>query len=222
MKIPSFLLCLSLSLRRFSGFFVQHETYCDTGSRSRHGLTRCFAIQHRQHDGTSRRDLLTQATGLALSFFLLGQTSILPAYATDIDEKEQLTFVMTGANSGIGFEACKRLSALGHRIVLACRTKEKAVDAMQRLGGGSNLVAAECNLASLASIAAFCNDLPSLLGEGKKIDRLCLNAGLCRNIDAKDCVRTADGFELTGKPSHLDAPQLLGFSYSVANALLYY
>lgn len=166
--------------------------------------TCCYAGKNpHESDSPRRRQLLTQATGLALSTFLMKPTT-LPAVA--VEETKPLTFVMTGANSGIGFEACQKLSQLGHRIVLACRTKEKALDAVERLGGStsSNLIAAECNLASLASIQAFTNELPSLLGEGSKIDRLCLNAGLCRNIDAKDCVRTSDGFELTGAYVYLE------------------
>ena len=213
MKILCRSSCLLLVLQQVTCFTAQIRHISSRKSTNCYESTRCFA-ETNPHDATrtSRRDLLTQATGLALSSLLLGQQSLLAANAEEeaiTGAVKPLTFVMTGANSGIGFEACKRLSALGHRIVLACRTKSKAVDAILRLGGGDNgnLVAAECNLASLASITAFCNELPALLGgDGTKIDRLCLNAGLARNVDVKDCARTDDGFELTGESS---------FSYNI-------
>jgi hypothetical protein len=142
----------------------------------------------------SRRDLLLEAGGLALSSLVLGLP--LPVSAQGIDPQ---TIVVTGANSGIGFEACKRLAQQGHNLVLACRTMEKAVDTADRLKElGGNMIPAECDLASLESIKAFADKLPSLVGN-KKLDTLCLNAGLARNTAATDVARTADGFELTGK-----------------------
>jgi hypothetical protein len=147
---------------------------------------------------TTRRDLLTQ--GLALSALLVAAP---PAVAA-----APQTIVLTGANSGVGYEACVRLLASGggHTLVLACRSLQKAQETAARLGDSYNnnnnnnkLIPAECNLASLASIDAFAQQLPALLGGASaKVDTLCLNAGLCRNVAAKDVARTTDGFELTG------------------------
>jgi hypothetical protein len=142
----------------------------------------------------TRRDLLFEAGGLALSSLVLGQA--LPAFAEGSDPQ---TIVVTGANSGIGFDACKRLAQQGHNLVLACRTMEKSVATADRLKDlGGNLIPAECDLANFASIQAFADKLPSLVGN-KKLDCLCLNAGLARNTASTDVARTADGFELTGK-----------------------
>lgn len=143
---------------------------------------------------SSRRDVLIQSGGLAVASLLLGKPSI----ATS-----PLNFLVTGANSGVGFEASKRLVEQGHNLILACRTIEKATAAAAELKtfGGGNLIPAECDLASLKSIDNFVSELPGLLGHGSKIDVLCLNAGLSRNTAAKDCARTRDGFELTGESS---------------------
>jgi protochlorophyllide reductase len=164
-------------------------------NRNRKPISRNVVIGNEENDSdqdTSRRDLLTSFGGFALSSLLLGQ----PLSSFADESTKPLTFVITGANSGIGFEACKRLAPLGHRIVMACRSKQKALNAIEQIGNG-NLIAAECDLANLDSIKAFTEELSGLIG-GAKVDRLCLNAGLARNTASKDCARTVDGFELTG------------------------
>jgi hypothetical protein len=133
-----------------------------------------------------RRQALKSTVAGALSLLLLAQ----PAKA----ENPQ-TIVITGANSGIGFEAAKKLAERGHTLVLACRTIEKAKDTVQRIESESSsgtLIPAECDLASLDSIKTFVNNL-----KVDKIDVLCLNAGLSLKASDKQVQRTADGFELT-------------------------
>ena len=44
------------------------------------------------------------------------------------------TYIITGANSGLGFETAKRIAKKGYRVILACRNMEKgyaAVDAIK-------------------------------------------------------------------------------------------
>mmetsp|Transcript_43466 Transcript_43466/g.48703 ORF Transcript_43466/g.48703 Transcript_43466/m.48703 type:complete len:492 (-) Transcript_43466:24-1499(-) len=130
------------------------------------------------------------------------------------------TVIITGANSGVGLAGAKLLTAAGHRVILACRTKAKAEIAVQkcmeyaatssstdkffsyRREGGS-ATAAECNLASLASIQAFANSM--LLGEGNNnIDTLVLNAGLAHGQgEIEKVFRTVEGFEETVGVNHL-------------------
>lgn len=45
------------------------------------------------------------------------------------------TYVITGANAGIGFEAARMLSANGADVILACRSEEKGKAAAQAVGG---------------------------------------------------------------------------------------
>jgi len=122
------------------------------------------------------------------------------------------TIVITGCNSGIGYDAVKRLAARSYseesssstdgQIILACRSLSKAQDTMKRLtqdlDGKLNmkLLPYECDLANLSSVSKFAQDISRDLN-GRSIDILCLNAGLARNAGAKDIVRTKDGFELT-------------------------
>lgn len=57
----------------------------------------------------------------------------------------------------------------------------------------------ECDLADLSSIDAFVKKLTN----NRAFDAVCYNAGVARNIDAKDVARTKDGFELTVGTNHL-------------------
>jgi hypothetical protein len=148
----------------------------------------------------SRRELL-QWGGAALSSYILGVPG-LPAAA----EGAPKNILLTGSNSvsGIGFQAALRLAKAGHNLILPARSLEKSKNTVEKLKTLStepitgSLLAAECNLASMASISTFVAKLPQLLGEGQMLDTVCLNAGLARNTDATDVLRTEEGFELTG------------------------
>jgi hypothetical protein len=152
-----------------------------------------------------RREILLQTsrdvTSLILVQLLFGATS---AYAQQdaIENISHKTIVITGANSGIGFEACKRLVNRGHTVILACRTRAKAQDTINRIQqdisfmNNGKLIPAECDLADMISIQKFAHELSTT---DTTIDTLCLNAGIARNTAATDCARTKDGFELTGK-----------------------
>jgi CheY-like chemotaxis protein len=179
---------------------------------------------------SNRRDILLQATArsclLTASSFLLVPTILDARSAAALEDSRMAmaeknipkrTIVITGANSGIGYQACRQLAQQrggGHTIVLACRTLSKAQDAVQRIQDGmksslsSTLIPAVCDLADLSSIQTFAQTtLPAALlqqqqrrnnGDNPQIDVLCLNAGVARNTAATDCARTKDGFELTG------------------------
>jgi hypothetical protein len=138
---------------------------------------------------TDRRGAM-QWSGMALASILLGGE---PARAAD-----PKTILITGANSGIGFEAAKILIGEGHTLILACRTLAKSQDAIERVKEQASvfgkMIPAECNLASLESIQLFVQGLPD-----QKLDIVCLNAGLSLDAGDKQIQRTADGFELTGE-----------------------
>ena len=138
-----------------------------------------------------RRELLIATQGLLLSS-LVAPPSIAQAAS------EPRTIVMTGANSGIGLEACKRLAQNPQNtLILACRTLAKAQATAEALREfPAQTIPAACDLASLDSIRSFAQSAPN------KVDTLCLNAGFARNTAATDVARTADGFELTVGTNH--------------------
>jgi NAD(P)-dependent dehydrogenase (short-subunit alcohol dehydrogenase family) len=53
--------------------------------------------------------------------------------ADRIADQTGRTFVVTGANSGLGFETARRLAAHGGRVVLTARTDAKGADAVSRI-----------------------------------------------------------------------------------------
>ena len=94
------------------------------------------------------------------------------------------TVVITGANSGLGFETAKRLAAAGAHVVLACRDLGRGQEAAGRMTGSTEVQLLDTS--DLASVRSFPDRAP------QRIDVLINNAG----VMAADETRTAEGFEL--------------------------
>jgi protochlorophyllide reductase len=116
--------------------------------------------------------------------------------------------LLTGASSGIGFEAAARLRRAGHRLLLPCRDAATAEATLRRLG---ELVEEEpeaaAPVADLADLDSVERCAAELLAKGEPIDVLVLNAGL-QYAGATEPRRSAQGLELTFAVNHL-AHQLL-------------
>jgi NAD(P)-dependent dehydrogenase (short-subunit alcohol dehydrogenase family) len=101
------------------------------------------------------------------------------------------TFVVTGGNSGIGFEAARAFAGAGGTVVLAVRDVARGEAAAQRIEGTTEV--RELDLADLSSVRAFAADLTG------PIDVLVNNAGIMMVAEG----RTVDGFELQLGTNHL-------------------
>ena len=66
--------------------------------------------------------------------------------------------IVTGANTGIGKETARGLSARGATVILACRNVRKGEAAAKEIGGRA-LRVKECDLASFASVREFCRQI---------------------------------------------------------------
>lgn len=115
--------------------------------------------------------------------------------AEHVPDQTGRTIVVTGANTGIGFEAAKVLAERGATVVLACRSMDKAASAASRMSGGTVLVQ-QLDLSSLASVRSAAEALRSA---HPRVDVLVNNAGVMWTRRAT----TADGFELQLGTNHL-------------------
>lgn len=114
--------------------------------------------------------------------------------------------IITGANSGIGFEAAKALSARGAHVILAVRNLEKgqiAVNSLIKENTSAKIELMEIDLADLGSIRSFAAEYSSRFYQ---LDILINNAGVMIPPYGK----TADGFELQFGSNHLGHFALTG------------
>lgn len=107
--------------------------------------------------------------------------------ASDISPRPGRTYVVTGANSGIGLAAARELVRAGARVVLAVRDTAKGDAAAATLRGLPGTAEVHrLDLADLVSVHRFADDIDF------PVDVLVNNAGLM----AVPQRRTADGFEM--------------------------
>ena len=100
--------------------------------------------------------------------------------------------VVTGANAGIGLETTRGLAALGARVVMACRSLDRAQAAaadVRRSLPGADIEVRRLDLADLASVHAFAGTF----ADGEPVDLLVNNAGVMALPERRE---TADGFEM--------------------------
>jgi NAD(P)-dependent dehydrogenase (short-subunit alcohol dehydrogenase family) len=124
----------------------------------------------------------------------------------DIPEQKDRVAVVTGANSGLGFETARILAVRGASVVLAVRNVEKGKQAAARIAQsapGADLAIQQLDLTSLESIRAAAAELRA---RHPKIDLLINNAGVMYTPRRT----TRDGFELQFGTNHLGHFALTG------------
>jgi NAD(P)-dependent dehydrogenase (short-subunit alcohol dehydrogenase family) len=118
--------------------------------------------------------------------------------AEEMESQEGKTIIVTGANSGLGFEVAKKFAEKNAEVVMACRSVEKGLRAKERIleEVDGNLEVLEIDLASLDSVEGFAEEFRERFD---KLDILCNNAG----IMAVPYGKTEDGFEKQFGVNHL-------------------
>ena len=117
----------------------------------------------------------------------------------DIPDQTGRTAVITGANTGLGYETAAALAAKGAHVVLAVRNLDKGKDAADRITKatpGASVAVQELDLTSLESVRAAADELRS---GHDTIDLLINNAGVMFTPKST----TKDGFELQFGTNHL-------------------
>ncbi|MCX5281042.1 oxidoreductase [Streptomyces sp. NBC_00198] len=126
--------------------------------------------------------------------------------ATDVPNQQGRTAVVTGGNTGIGFEAADVLTRRGASVVLAVRDPEKGKHAAARLVArtpSADIRVVHLDLSSLASVRDAAAELRSACA---RIDLLINNAGVMYTPYRT----TEDGFELQFATNHLGHFALTG------------
>jgi len=124
----------------------------------------------------------------------------------DMPSLDGTTVVVTGANSGIGYESTRAFAAKGATVVMACRSTERGERAAAEISAqvpDADLDVRECDLADLSSVASFADAFTS---DYDDLDVLCNNAG----VMALPRGETADGFEQQFGINHLGHFALTG------------
>ncbi|MGQ8631999.1 oxidoreductase [Agrobacterium sp. DKPNP3] len=116
----------------------------------------------------------------------------------DVPDQSGKCFIVTGANTGIGFELASALAARRARVLLACRDEAKAEAAMSLIRQktfGADLAFLPLDLADLESVRRAAG----LASREPRIDVLINNAG----VQGPTLRYTAQGFEQTFGVNHL-------------------
>jgi NAD(P)-dependent dehydrogenase (short-subunit alcohol dehydrogenase family) len=130
----------------------------------------------------------------------------MPWTAQDIPDLERRDAVVTGANSGLGFQIALELARHRARVVLAVRDTAKGDEAARRIREevpGAELETARLDLADLASVREFA---AWYRGSRDTLDLLVNNAG----VMALPRRETKDGFEMQFGTNHLGHFALTG------------
>jgi NAD(P)-dependent dehydrogenase (short-subunit alcohol dehydrogenase family) len=136
--------------------------------------------------------------------------------AADVGAQTGRSFLVTGANAGLGFETSRVLAARGGRVILACRDAAKAEAAMASIRAetpAADLAFIRLDLADLDQVRAAAAEVLA----GQRLDVLINNAGVM--IPPRS--QTKQGFELQFGVNHLGTFAFTGLIHGhVADRIL--
>jgi len=116
----------------------------------------------------------------------------------DVPQQTGKSFIVTGANAGVGFEIARVLAARGARVLLGCREQSRAQDAIariRRITPNADLVWLPLDLGDLNSVRTAAE----IAAKEPRIDALINNAGIMN----PPLARTKQGFESQFGVNHL-------------------
>ncbi|MCL4129075.1 UNVERIFIED_CONTAM: hypothetical protein GTU68_043317 [Idotea baltica] len=141
-------------------------------------------------------------SGVALSLYLLRKYREIQWGSCKSNKRmDRKVVIITGANSGIGKETATELAKRGAVVILACRNRQAAQEAVRDircLTGNGDLIIVELDLGNFSSIQK-CAD--NLLEKFPRIDILINNAGVYVPADME--MSTTDGYEIHFGVNHL-------------------
>ena len=117
----------------------------------------------------------------------------------DIPDQTGRVALVTGANSGLGFETARALAQHGAHVVMGCRNPDRAADAEARINETSPSGSVEVLLVDMADLESIAAGAEGFLTDHERLDLLVNNAG----IMATPKGATAQGFEQQFGVNHL-------------------
>jgi NAD(P)-dependent dehydrogenase (short-subunit alcohol dehydrogenase family) len=129
--------------------------------------------------------------------------------ADQITDQSGRNFIVTGANSGLGFETARELARHGAWVVLAARNEAKGLDAVARIKAEQPRATVEFRILDLADFESVRAFAASIVSGGSAVDVLINNAGVMfppRQL-------TPQGFESQFATNHLGHFALGGLLY---------
>jgi len=130
---------------------------------------------------------------------------------TDIPDLTGKTVIVTGGNSGLGFESVKAFAFKGARVIMACRSVTKGEEARKQIVKflpSADITVMELDLTDLKSIRSFATKFKD---NHSRLEVLLNNAG----IMMVPYGRTKDGFENQFGTNHLGHFALTGLLLEV-------
>jgi NAD(P)-dependent dehydrogenase (short-subunit alcohol dehydrogenase family) len=126
--------------------------------------------------------------------------------AADIGDLTGRVALVTGANSGIGYETARALAAHGAHVILACRDDQKARRARDKMESELERSSLELLHLDLADLVSVRRAAAAVLADHARLDLLVNNAG----VMGTPYRQTADGFELQMATNHFGHFALTG------------
>jgi NAD(P)-dependent dehydrogenase (short-subunit alcohol dehydrogenase family) len=127
--------------------------------------------------------------------------------ANDIPDLSGKVAVVTGANSGLGYETVLGLARHGADVVLACRDEGRGTQALEKVRAEVPAASLELSLLDLADLASVRKFADGFMAERPGLDMLIDNAGVMALAERRV---TADGFEMQFGTNHLGHFALTG------------
>ncbi|MGI8330791.1 oxidoreductase [Actinomadura scrupuli] len=126
--------------------------------------------------------------------------------ADQIPDQTGRTFLVTGANSGLGHETARQLSLHGAQVIMTARSEAKGRTAMAELTAGQPGASIELRLLDLSDLDSVRALAESLVADRVQVDVLVNNAGIMMPPRSL----TKQGFELQFATNHLGHFALTG------------
>ena len=132
----------------------------------------------------------------------------------EIPDQTGKIVIVTGANTGIGYETALALYKSGANVIVACRDKDKAKQAIEKMETEKGAGSLEIGILDLASLDAVRQFAETFIQQHKQLHLLINNAG----VGIPPASKTSEGYELQFGVNFLGHFALTGLLYPLLQA----